>query len=57
MIQIEASEMTELKEMFHQNSQYLQSKLSEINMTLEGSARVEKYVKILYTILTPFFSG
>ena len=43
--------------MFSQNSQYLLTKLGEISATLDSYRKVEKYVKIFYSILTPFFSG
>lgn len=57
MTQIDPSEVSYFKEMFMQNSQYLLARLSELSSTLDGYTRVEKYVKILYSILTPFFTG
>ena len=57
MIQIDPSEITFFKSMFLQNSQYLLARLSELSSNLDGYTRVEKYVKILYSILTPFFTG
>ena len=57
MMQIDPSEMSAFKEMFRQNSQHITSSLAEISMNNDGYGKIEKYVKILYSILTPFFSN
>jgi hypothetical protein len=56
MLSIESSEVYAIYEMFQKNSEHCLAKLAEL-AKLEGSARVEQYVKMLYSIIRPFFHG
>jgi hypothetical protein len=56
MLSIESSEVYAIYEMFQKNSEHCLAKLAEF-AKLEGSARVEQYVKMLYSIIRPFFHG
>ncbi len=57
MLSIDSAEINMILDMFTQNSQNMLNSLIDMTCGMDLPAKVEKYVKILYSITAPFFRG
>lgn len=57
MLSIDSAEINMILDMFTQNSQNMLNSLMDMTCGMDLPAKVEKYVKILYSITAPFFRG